>query len=119
MVPVVEAGELGRDDPDRRGEDEQQRGGRPAPPEPHKDRSEGDRKDVAEREHPPQERFRVVARRNAIGYDDIVGTTFRSSGGDLELTQSAASSWTARTGCTQRGYGSFARREPLLIRHSA
>ena len=37
MVAVVEAGELGRDDPDRRGEHEQQRGGRAAPPEPHQD----------------------------------------------------------------------------------
>ena len=100
MVAVVEAGQLGGDDPDRRGEDEQQRGGRTAPQEPHEEGCDGDRQEVSEREHPAQERLRVVASRGAIGDRDVVGGGIRASGGDL--TQSAASSWTATTRCIQR-----------------
>ena len=91
VVTVVETGELGRDDPDRRREHEQQCGGRPAAPEPYEDGGRGNRQDVSQREHPPQERFRVVTSREAINGNAILGATFGSSGGDLELAQLASS----------------------------
>ncbi len=111
VVAVVEAGELGRDDPDRRGEDEQQRGGRAAPPETHEDGCRGDRQEVPQREHPPQERLRVVARREAIGDCGVAGAAIRAPA----TISSSLNSLPPPSQHWARLHGTFALRKPLLI----
>ncbi len=59
----------------------------------------------------------MVTRRVTLGNSDLVGEAIESTSGDLELTQTAASSldgdnWRAR----KRRHGSYPMREPLLIR---
>src|SRR5262245_19267843 len=87
MIAVVETGKLGRDDPDRRGENEQQCAGGAAPPEPDEDGGHGNRQEVSQREHPAEERLRVVPRREAIDDNALLGAPTRGSSSGLELAQ--------------------------------
>ena len=71
VVAVVQTGELGRDDPDRHGEDEEERGGGAASPVADHDGSGRDRQHVGEREHAPQQRLGPVERRCASRQRDV------------------------------------------------
>ena len=96
VVAVVQTGDLCRDDPDRHGKDEQERGGGAASPVADDHGSRRDRQHVGEREHAPQQRFGTVERRRGVGSEIFSRGGRTCCSADVELTQ---------TGCLQCGNG--------------